>query len=106
MLKLEKCTTIAVRSYEALLASERNLVSDSEVLLELNGDRVLRKYLDKLCITLDGDLIGQSLRQESLAAQVQSGLILEKLYLPVALCEFESRCDRRRDAVRAAAEGT
>lgn len=98
VLELEMATMLALRSYQAILLTRRDFAGLSEILLQLQKDRFLKQYINKLDgvdRSVNADLIERSLLQESLGVVVGRLLTGERLFAPVSIPDFRSRCNRR-----------
>jgi len=97
VLAQEKTTTIALKSYEAMIRSGQERMAMSEILLFLNRDRTLQAYLKRLRVSVDPKLVEGSLVQESLVAETKKiDLTGDIFFVPIPLTDFCARCDRRR----------
>lgn len=101
VLELERTVVLAVRSYLAMMKVARAHVGVGEILAHLLKDPLISKYFEKVERELRLEVIANSLTQESLGVRV--GRVRgEQLFCPIPLVEFESRCQRRLQAVREA----
>lgn len=101
VLNLERNTILAIRSYTAMVKVGRNHVGVSEILGALMNDRSAKNYFRRLSHEPGPDDIADCLEQESLGARVGRASE-EKLFQPVPLADFRSRCQRRMNAVEEA----
>jgi len=98
VLELEKATMLALRSYQAMLLTRRDHAGLSEILLQLQKDRFLKKYINKIGRmehSVSAELIENSLLQESLGVVIGRLVTGERLFAPVSILDFRSRCNRR-----------
>jgi len=101
VLKLEKATTIAVRSYEVMIRSGRNFVAMSEILADLNRQAMLKKYFQKIRELIHAQTVLQSLEQESLVAEKSEICTTgETVFVPIPFSDFDGRSLRRLKAIK------
>ncbi len=101
ILELEKATVVAVKSYEAMQKIGRDFVGVTEILQRLKKHPTMNWYFGRLGEQVNLETVSKSLLQESLGVLVtrvpSTG---EKLFSPVPLADFKSRCKRRLQAIK------
>ncbi|MBM4094388.1 MAG: AlwI family type II restriction endonuclease [Planctomycetes bacterium] len=103
VLKHEKSTMLAIKSYEAIIRSGRKQVAMSDILVALNSDRTILSYFEAIQESFYDQIVEQSLLQESLVVETSKlDLTGERFLVPISLADFCSRCDRRRKAIEGA----
>jgi hypothetical protein len=95
VLDLEKPTMLAIKSYEAILRTQREHAGLSEIILRLQKDRYVKSYLSKIEQGIEPESVERSLIQESLGVVVGRLPTGEHLFAPVPIPDFRSRCTRR-----------
>lgn len=100
LLKREKTSFVALKSYQAMRRIGRFSVSTGEILQQLQGDRSVDRYFRKLQAKIRLADIEESLISENLgyAGQKIRG---ERMFSPVSPADFKGRAERMIAAVEA-----
>jgi len=102
VLKIEKETILALKSYETMVKIRRDHVGIGEILQRLGKNTFVRWYLARINEEIEHDTIRRSLLQESLACSNGRTHTGEYIISPVPFFDFKSRCERRRKTVEKA----